>query len=142
MYENNSTAEKTITVTVSNASTQQSVLNNQTTTNSLVAKIGVFRPSTDQWFLDFNGNGVFDNCSIDTCVSSYGSNAMLPLVADCESTGRPIGVFEPDTGNWHLDNGNGQWDACSSTGDTCVTTYGAPGSFPVVKELSAKKFVV
>jgi hypothetical protein len=108
VYENNSTAEKTITVTVSNASTQQSVLNSQTTTNSLVAKIGVFRPSTDQWFMDFNGNGVFDNCSIDTCVSSYGSNAMLPLVADWEGTGRPsIGVFEPNTGNWHLDNGSG-----------------------------------
>jgi hypothetical protein len=59
VYENNSTVEKTITVTVSNASTQQSVLNSQTTTNSLVAKTGVFRPSTGQWFMDFNGNGVF-----------------------------------------------------------------------------------
>jgi len=81
--------------------------------------------------------------SIDTGVSSYGSNAMLPVVADWESTGRPsIGVFEPNTGNWHLDNGNDQWDACSSTGDTCVTTYGAPGSLPVVKELSSEKVVV
>jgi hypothetical protein len=143
VYENNSTAEKTVTVTVSNASTQQSVLNSQTTTNSLVAKIGVFRPSTGQWFMDFNGNGVFDNCSIDTCVSRYGSNAMLPVVANWEGTGRrSIGVFEPNTGNWHIDNGNGQWDTCSSTGDTCITSHGFPGSFPVVKELSAKKLVV
>ena len=143
MYGNNSTAEKTVTVTVPNASTQQSVLISQTTTNSLVAKIGVFRPSTGQWFLDFNGNGVFDNCSIDTCVSSYGSNAMLPVVADWAGTGRPsIGVFEPNTGSWRLDNGNDQWDACSSTGDTCVTSHGSPGSFPVVKELSSEKLVL
>jgi hypothetical protein len=34
---------------------------------------------------------------------------MLPLVADWEGTGRPsIGVFEPNTGSWHLDNGNGE----------------------------------
>ena len=93
--------------------------------------------------MDFNGNGVLDNCSIDTCVSSYGSNAMLPVAADWEGRGRTsIGVFEPNTGNWHLDNGNGQWDTCSSTGDTCITSHGSPGSFPVVRELSSEKLVV
>ena len=108
-----------------------------------MAKIGIFRPSTGQWFLDSNGNGIFDSCTIDTCVTGYGSNAMLPVVADWEGTGHTsIGVFEPNTGTWHLDNGNGKWDACSSTGDTCVTTYGAAGSFPVVKELSSEKLVV
>ena len=93
--------------------------------------------------MDSNGNGIFDSCTIDTCVTGYGSKAMLPVVADWEGTGHTsIGVFEPNTGNWHLDNGNGKWDACSSTGDTCVTTYGAPGSFPVVKALSSEKLVL
>ena len=93
--------------------------------------------------MDSNGNGIFDSCTIDTCVTGYGSNAMLPVVADWDGTGHTgIGVFEPNTGNWHLDNGNGKWDACSSTEDTCITTYGAPGSFPVVKALSSEKLVL
>jgi hypothetical protein len=111
--------------------------------NPLTAKIGVFRPSTGQWFLDFNGNGFFDGCVVDTCITNYGSNAMLPVAGDWEGTGHTsIGVFEPNTGAWHLDNGNGQWDACGSTGDTCITTYGSPDSFPVVRELSSEKLVV
>jgi hypothetical protein len=104
--------------------------------NPLTAKIAVFRPSASQWFLDSNGNGIFDSCTIDTCVTGYGGNAMLPVVAGWD--GRS---FRTNTGNWHLDNGNGKWNACSSTGDTCVTTYGAPGSFPVVKALSSEKLV-
>ncbi|HVO92708.1 MAG TPA: hypothetical protein VMT22_07700, partial [Terriglobales bacterium] len=108
-----------------------------------ITRIGVFRPSTGQWFLDANGNGLFDGCSIDTCVSSFGSGAMLPVVADWDGSGHTsIGVFEPNTGNWHLDNGNGTWDDCTSTGDICVTTYGGPNSLPVVKELSAEKLVL
>jgi hypothetical protein len=42
----------------------------------------------------------------DTCATGFGSNAMLPVVADWQGTGKTsIGVFEPNTGNWHLDNG-------------------------------------
>ncbi len=108
-----------------------------------MAKIGVFRPSTGQWFLDSNGNGIFDNCAIDTCVTGYGSNGMLPIVADWEGTGHTsIGVFESNTGTWHLDNGNGKWDPCESSGDICVTTYGASDSLPVVKELSSERLVI
>ena len=28
-------------------------------------RIGVFRPSTGEWFLDMNGNGKFDGCTVD-----------------------------------------------------------------------------
>ncbi len=135
-----SASTATINVSMSASTSCTATFDSQ---NPLTAKIGVFRPSTGQWFLDSNGNGIFDSCTIDTCVTGYGSNAMLPVVADWEGTGHTsIGVFEPNTGNWHLDNGNGKWDACSSTGDTCVTTYGAPGSFPVVKALSSEKLVL
>ena len=68
---------------------------------------------------------------------------MLPVVADWDGTGHTsIGVFEPNTGVWHLDNGNGTWDACGSTGDSCVTTNNNPGSLPVVKEMSSEKLVL
>ena len=53
-----------------------------------------------------------------------------------------IGVFEPNTGNWHFDNGNGIWDDCGSGGDSCVTTNNHPGSLPVVKEMSSEKLVL
>jgi len=36
------------------------------------AKIGVFRPSTGEWFLDLNGNGIFDGCQVDICISQFG----------------------------------------------------------------------
>lgn len=133
----------TINVSVTTSRSCQATFNGQTTTTALVAKIGVFRPSTGQWFLDANGNGKFDGCAVDTCVAAYGANGMLPIVADWEGTGHTaLGVFDPRTGSWHLDNGNGQWDDCSSTGDICVTTYGNPGSFPIVKELSTEKLVI
>ena len=68
---------------------------------------------------------------------------MLPVTGDWEGTGKTsIGVFEPNTGVWHLDSGNGTWDDCGSGDDICVTTKSAPGSLPVVKELSAEKLVL
>jgi hypothetical protein len=42
-------------------------------------KIGVFRPSTREWFLDLNGNGVFDGCNVDACLS-FGQPGDLPVV--------------------------------------------------------------
>jgi hypothetical protein len=44
------------------------------------AKIGVFRPSTGQWFLDMNGNGQFDGCETDVCISRFGQEGDLPVV--------------------------------------------------------------
>jgi hypothetical protein len=31
-------------------------------------KVGVFRPETREWFLDFNGNGIWDGCDADACL--------------------------------------------------------------------------
>jgi hypothetical protein len=41
--------------------------------------IGVFRPSTAEWFLDLNGNGIWDGCSVDACLS-FGDAGDLPVV--------------------------------------------------------------
>jgi Divergent InlB B-repeat domain len=43
------------------------------------AKIGVFRASTGEWFLDMNGNGQWDGCNVDKCVSGFGQTGDLPV---------------------------------------------------------------
>jgi hypothetical protein len=44
------------------------------------AMVGVFRPSTGEWFLDKNGNGQLDACVVDTCIRSFGKTGDLPVV--------------------------------------------------------------
>jgi hypothetical protein len=44
------------------------------------AKIGVFRPDTGQWFLDMNGNGKLDDCTVDACLGPFGQEGDLPVV--------------------------------------------------------------
>ncbi len=93
-------------------------------------KIGVFSNGT--WYLDMNGNGVWDP-SVDLMVSDFGkglSNAM-PVVGDWTNTGQlRIGVFS--NGTWYLDiNGNGVWDPGV---DLVVSDFGKglPAARPVV----------
>jgi hypothetical protein len=49
-----------------------------------VAEIGVFRPSTGKWYLDLNGNGQWDGCTIDGCYT-FGMNADLPVAGSWRS---------------------------------------------------------
>src|SRR6185369_6930562 len=55
-----SASTATINVSMSMSRSCTATYNSQPKNNPLTAKIGVFRPSTGQWFLDFNGNGFFD----------------------------------------------------------------------------------
>lgn len=43
-------------------------------------KIGVFRATTGEWFLDVNNNGKWDGCSVDRCVAGFGQAGDLPVV--------------------------------------------------------------
>jgi hypothetical protein len=43
-----------------------------------VAEIGVFRPSTGNWYLDLNGNDQWNGCSVDACLT-FGMNGDLPV---------------------------------------------------------------
>jgi hypothetical protein len=97
-----------------------------------ITNVGLFRPSTGQWFLDRNGNGAWDSCRKDVCVESFGRAGDLPISGDWDGTGRStIGVWRPSTGQWFLDyNGNGVWDGCSV--DVCVAGFGAAGDIPVI----------
>jgi hypothetical protein len=101
------------------------------------SKIGVFRPTTGEWFLDLDGDGRLDGCSVDRCIASFGQQGDLPLVGDWDATGASkIGLFRPSTGEWFLDrNGNGIWDGCNV--DQCVTTFGQPGDLPVAGDWDA-----
>ena len=44
------------------------------------ARVGVFRPSTGEWFLDKNGNGRIDGCTADICVAAFGKAGDRPVV--------------------------------------------------------------
>lgn len=88
-------------------------------------KIGIYRPAASKWFLDLNGNGVFD--SADRTYTFGGSPLDIPVVGDWNGTGTDkIGVFRG--GSWLLDyNGNGSVDAANRS-----FTFGGPGDVPVV----------
>jgi hypothetical protein len=111
---------------------------NFTATPSVPTKIGVFRPSTGEWFLDRSGNGQWDGCGVDTCISPnpLGRPDDLPVVGSWSGNGASnIGTFNAATGSWYLDtNGNGAWDGCGV--DTCVNGFGQPGDLPVTRKIS------
>jgi hypothetical protein len=44
------------------------------------AQVGVFREATGEWFLDLNGNGKWDGCSVDACMGPFGQPGDLPVV--------------------------------------------------------------
>jgi hypothetical protein len=92
-------------------------------------KIGVFRPGTGEWLLDFSGEGDGKSCARQ-CLS-FGAEGDLPVVGDWDGSGvDKIGVFRPGTGEWFLDlNGNGRWDGCGV--DLCRGPFGRPGDLPV-----------
>ncbi len=92
------------------------------------AKIGVFR--TPNWFLDLNGNGLWDSCGVDGCIFGWGAPGDIPVVGDWNGDGRAkLGVFR--NGTWYLDyNGNGLWDSC--TIDRCLPFVGLATDTPVV----------
>ena len=99
--------------------------------NSGTTKIGIF--SNGVWFLDLNGNGVWNGTPTDA-IYYFGGGipGALPVTGDWDGSGTTnIGVYVPATGVWYLDyNGNGVWD-----GPTVERLYtfnaGIAGATPV-----------
>jgi hypothetical protein len=89
-------------------------------------KIGIYRPPTGQWFLDYNGNGVFD--AGDKTDQFGGLAGDIPVVGDWSGSGfSKIGIFRSGY-FWILDsNGDGAFDA----GDQAFAYGGVPGEVPV-----------
>jgi Divergent InlB B-repeat domain len=101
-------------------------------TGSGKTQLGLFRPSSGQWFLNRNPNRAWNGCKKDTCIGSFGISGDLPVAGDWSGTGTTkIGVFRPSSGEWFLDlNGNGLWDG--PTLDLYVPEYGSAGDIPII----------
>jgi FtsP/CotA-like multicopper oxidase with cupredoxin domain len=72
------------------------------------AKIGTYRHG--EWFLDTNGNGVWDP-GADRYIPAFGGfSGDIPVMGDWNATGiMKVGTYR--NGEWFLDtNGNGVWD--------------------------------
>jgi hypothetical protein len=76
-----------------------------------ITEIGVFRPSTHSFYLDANGNGIWNGTVIDRAYN-FGISTDLPVSGDWNHDGTTkIGVFRPSTHSFYLDyNGNGIWN--------------------------------
>lgn len=99
-------------------------------------QIGVFRPSSGTWYLDRNGNGVWDGCAIDGC-ASFGGPDDKPIVGSWRGDEtQQIGLFRTSTRMWYLDqNGNAIWDGCGV--DLCLGPFGSPKAQPVAGKWTA-----
>jgi hypothetical protein len=92
-------------------------------------KIGVYRPSTGEWFLDINNDGLFD--AGDVTYHFGGLAGDLPVVGDWAGMGKScIGIFRGG-GFWLLDlNCNGTFD--NTPTDAFFPFGGLAGDVPVV----------
>jgi hypothetical protein len=80
----------------------------------------------DSRFTGWSGQG----CRTGTVTMSVSINCTANFQSRSTHVKTKFGVFRPDTGEWFLDNGNGQWDGCDI--DNCVKSFGQTGDLPVV----------
>jgi len=92
-------------------------------------EIGVFRPSTHMFYLDYNGDGTWNSASIDRAYN-MGLTGDIPVAGDWNQDGRTnIGVFRPSTHMFYLDyNGDGTWNSASIDR---AYNFGFTGDIPV-----------
>ena len=83
-------------------------------------KIDIGVTNGQQWYLDWNGNGVYGD-GTDKAYS-FGAPGWTAIVGDWDATGNSyIGVTNGQ--QWYLDwNGNGAWDGADK-----AYSFGAPG---------------
>jgi hypothetical protein len=63
--------------------------------------IGLFRPSTARWYLDYDNNGL-SNYQV-----TWGTSTDKPVAGDWDGDGKDeIGLFRPSTARWYLDYDN------------------------------------
>ncbi|GFE57550.1 hypothetical protein [Geobacter sp. AOG1] len=83
------------------------------------------------WYLDLNGNGVWDGTPTDGLyIYGTGLTGAVPVTGDWTGTGTTkIGVYHD--GTWYLDlNGNSAWDGTPTDGLYAYGT-GLSGAVPV-----------
>jgi hypothetical protein len=91
--------------------------------------IGVFRPSTHLFYLDYNGNGVWNVPPADRQYN-FGISGDIPVSGDWDNNGKSeIGVFRNSTHLFYLDyNGNGVWNVPPADRQY---NFGISGDLPV-----------
>jgi hypothetical protein len=91
------------------------------------SKIGTYNPDLSIWYLDYNGNGLWEP-GIDKSYL-WGAHGYQPVTGDWNGDGKvKIGTYNPDLSIWYLDyNGNGIWEP----GTDKSYRWGAPGYQPV-----------
>jgi hypothetical protein len=98
-------------------------------TGTGTTRIGIYANGT--WYLDLNGNGVWDGTPTDAQYS-FGAGVVnaIPVTGDWTGTGTTkIGVYAE--GTWYVDlNGNGVWDG-ASTDAQYFFGNGVAGAVPV-----------
>jgi len=99
------------------------------------SQIGVFRPGTGQWFIDYESNLAWDGCETDQCFSKFGAPGDQPVCGDWTGSGAVrIGTYRPNTGQWFFDlDGGGAWDGCQS--DRCFSQFGISGDLAVAGDI-------
>jgi hypothetical protein len=102
--------------------------------------IGVFRPSTHMFYLDYDGNGAW-NGAIPDRQYNFGLAGDLPVTGDWNADGSTeIGVFRPSTHTFYLDHtGNGAWDGVLGNADLQYN-FGLTGDLPVAGDWNADGF--
>ncbi len=96
-------------------------------------EVGVWRTSDRKWYLDYNGNGVWDGEPTDRVLGPFGQPATdKPVVGDWNCDGRDeTGVWRTSDCKWYLDyNGNGVWD--DGFTDRVRGPYGFDTDVPIV----------
>ena len=79
--------------------------------NDRKSEIGVFRPSTHLFYLDYNGNGVWNVPPADRQYN-FDISGDIPVTGDWNNNGiSEIGIYRNSTKLFYLDyNGNGVWN--------------------------------
>jgi PKD repeat protein len=97
--------------------------------NDGTTDIGVFRPSTHLFYLDYNGNGVWNGAVTDRS-RNFGITGDIPITGDWNTDGTTdIGVFRPSTHLFYLDyNGNGVWNGAVTDRSY---NFGITGDIPI-----------
>jgi hypothetical protein len=95
----------------------------------------VYRPSTHQFYLDYNGDNTWSNAVVDR-VCNFGTAGDIPVTGDWNADGRTdIGVFRPSTHLFYLDyNGDNEWNGAGVDG---VYNFGLTGDIPVTGDWNA-----
>jgi len=121
---NNFTTPQTYTVTAANASIQA-----YTVTVTVAAAPSIATYLNGIWYLDYNGNGIWNGTGGGDKQYSFGNSSMTPVSGNWNGTGgTEIGAFL--NGTWYLDyNGNGVWNGTG--GGDRQYTFGNASMKPV-----------